>query len=272
MKKILSVIGGVCVSTLIFANSVSGGSELSTRQIMINNIIAPTNPWSVGIQGFVTPNPYCNTKTVSWLLPAIIYRSPKFTFYDTYGRYELFRTHYTGMEIVGQLFPMSYNSKYGDSPAMQQLSNRYMSIMVGLEERVITHYGLFAISGQNDITGNSNGFMSKLKYEMPLFFGTTENTLLVKPEFGLLYDSQNLNNYYFGISSSEGRSSGLSPYSATDSVGPYEAISVVYTASQRVNLFLVFQLYQLPNAVFNSPIEEKSKSVLSSQALVIYSF
>jgi len=273
MRKIyvllLMILG---LPLVVLATDLTGSSILSERQMMINNIIAPQNPWSIGVQGFVTPNPYCNTKTVSWLLPAVIYRTPKFVFYDTYGRYELIRTDHTATDIVGQIFPVSYNSKYGDSWAMQQLNNRYMSIMLGLEERFITPYGFFAVSGQKDITGDSAGFMGRIKYEMPLLYGNVNQTFMIKPEIGLQYDSQNLNNYYFGISQSESVNSGLPVYSATDSIGPYEGINFIYVANQRVNFFLLFQLYQMPNAVFDSPMVVKSKSVLSSQLVATYTF
>ncbi|MCX5773372.1 MAG: hypothetical protein NTX05_02010 [Fusobacteria bacterium] len=87
---------------------------LTTLQMMFNNMIAPENLCNIGAQAFLTPNPYCNIKTVSLDTSGVIYRSPKFYFYDNYGRLELIRTPHTETSIAGRLFPMFYNLKFGD--------------------------------------------------------------------------------------------------------------------------------------------------------------
>jgi len=110
-----------------------------------------------------------------------------------------------------------------------------------------------------------------MQYGAPIFWGSTANTFMIEPEVGLEYDSQSLNNYYFGISQVESAKSGLPQYSASDSVGPYEALNFVYSANQRVNLYLEFQANQMPNQVFDSPMVVKAKTILSSELIVTYS-
>ena len=271
MKKLSVVLAVLTIAIGTQAeNSHRYIPKVSSEQQLINTITAPSNPWSVGVQAFVSPNPYCNTRSVSWVLPAVIYTSPKLNFYDTYGEYELFGTKNTSTDVVGEIFPISYNAKYGNSWAMQQLNNRYMSIMLGLQESFISRLGIVEISGQNDVMGISNGFMGCLEYAAPMFWGSVNNTFMLEPEVGLQYDSQNLNNYYFGVSQSESVKSGLPQYSASDSWGPYEALNFVYCANQRLNLDLEFQLNQMPNQVFDSPMVVKAKSVLSSTLIMTY--
>lgn len=144
--------------------------------------------------------------------------------------------------------------------------------MLEEEEKLLTPYVFFAVSAQNDITGNSSGFMGRIKYDIPLISGNENHTFTIKPEIGVQYDNQNLNTYYFGISQNESVNSGLYSYTASDSGAPYEGITCVYVANQRVNLFLIFQVFQLPPQVYNNPMVEKPKDVLSSQLIVPYSF
>ncbi|MCX5773373.1 MAG: MipA/OmpV family protein [Fusobacteria bacterium] len=273
MNKIYATII-LIISVPCFAFSVNVHQYIPkqlSEQELINNVMAPKNPWGLGVQAFVSPNPYCNTRSVSWVLPAVTYTSQKFDFYDTYGSYELFGNKSLSTEIVGQISPVSYNSKYGNSWAMQQLNNRSMSILLGLQENWITSYGIFEASGENDITGTSKGFMATLQYGAPVFFGSKSNTFMIEPEVGLQYDSSTLNNYYFGISQTESMDSGLSQYAPTDSWGPYEALNFVYVANQRLNFYLEFQANQLPNAVFDSPMVVKAKTILSSELIMTYS-
>ncbi len=64
---------------------------------------------------------------------------------------------------------------------------------------------------------NSNGFI----WDLAWLYRYTNGALTLTPGIGVQYNSENYNDYYYGVSKNESRRSGLKSYSADDGWNPY---------------------------------------------------
>lgn len=67
-------------------------------------------------------------------------------------------------------------------------------------------------SAAADVLDNSNGWVG----ELSVFHKMQIGRLSLTPALGVLYYDENFSDYYYGISESESRRSGLASYSAQD--------------------------------------------------------
>uniref|UniRef100_UPI0021C56F87 MipA/OmpV family protein n=2 Tax=Escherichia coli TaxID=562 RepID=UPI0021C56F87 len=80
------------------------------------------------------------------------------------------------------------------------------------------------------------------------------------PALGVLYYDENFSDYYYGISESESRRSGLASYSAQDAWVPYVSLTAKYPIGEHVVLMASAGYSELPEEITDSPMIDRNES------------
>jgi outer membrane protein len=84
--------------------------------------------------------------------------------------------------------------------------------------------------------------------------------LTLTPSVGVFYSDESYNDYYYGVSGSESRRSGLDQYTAGDSWTPYVGLVAKYQLTQKLYLNASAVYTVLPDDVKNSPMIDRDDS------------
>ncbi|NDL66080.1 MipA/OmpV family protein [Acerihabitans arboris] len=212
--------------------------------------------WSLGAAAGVGVSPYRDTDNNVTALPLIGYEGEDFYLHGLAGGYHLWKDENNQLNILGYYSPMHFKPGDSDDEQMKRLDKRYSTVLAGFE---YTHYAfggeiraLFA----GDILNNSNGLTGDLAYRYPIHLNDWEIT----PMAGVRWDSKNQNKYYYGVSSSESRRSGLASYTPDDSFTPYIELAVRYHINQNWDTVVSGRFESLASTVQDSPMVERSNT------------
>ena len=111
-------------------------------------------------------------------------------------------------------------------------------------------------SAAADVLDNSNGWVG----ELSVFHKMQIGRLSLTPALGVLYYDENFSDYYYGISESESRRSGLASYSAQDAWVPYVSLTAKYPIGEHVVLMASAGYSELPEEITNSPMIDRNES------------
>ncbi|MFP1461983.1 MipA/OmpV family protein [Escherichia coli] len=84
--------------------------------------------------------------------------------------------------------------------------------------------------------------------------------LSLTPALGVLYYDENFSDYYYGISESESRRSGLASYSAQDAWVPDVSLTAKYPIGEHVVLMASAGYSELPEEITDSPMIDRNES------------
>lgn len=111
-------------------------------------------------------------------------------------------------------------------------------------------------SAAADVLDNSNGWVG----ELSVFHKMQIGRLSLTPALGVLYYDENFSDYYYGISESESRRSGLASYSAQDAWVPYVSLTAKYPIGEHVVLMASAGYSELPEEITDSPMIDRNES------------
>ena len=150
---------------------------------------------------------------------------------------------------------------------MKRLDYLYSTLSVDAYYTLRTDWGNAGVKASQDILGNSEGFVLDLWYKYPVTFGQ----LTVVPGVGMQWDSERQADYYYGVSSSESRKSGLEEYDAKDAVSPYLSLDANFALTENWSLTAGGKMTFLSDEIQDSPMVDDSKQFDASFG-VVYSF
>ncbi|HFZ0498608.1 TPA: MipA/OmpV family protein, partial [Klebsiella pneumoniae] len=107
-----------------------------------------------------------------------------------------------------------------------------------------------------DATDESGGVVGEVSYFRPIRM----ERLTLTPSVGVFYSDESYNDYYYGVSGSESRRSGLDQYTAGDSWTPYVGLVAKYQLTQKLYLNASAVYTVLPDDVKNSPMIDRDDS------------
>lgn len=228
-------------------------------------------PWGIGFGGIFAPNPYIDSKASQLFIPVISYQGQDFSLYGPYANYRFLRVNNFTTSIQAFLYPETFKNKDTSNPQLSQLNNRNYIVMAGIKQQYDTDYGNISVSGNIDITGQSNGYMLNLNYAKRFMFFVPNHLLSLTPSLGLDYSSYHLTDYYYGINQSESIASGLPQYSPGGALSPYIGLSMLYSYKQRWNVMITTRMNRLADEITNSPMVGK-RVIFTSVATLTYGF
>ena len=194
-------------------------------------------------------------------------------------------SEYKGVDSLGTPLPLlGYEGKWlylrGLSGGAHIYRDRYQEFNVQLSylpqnfyaswsnnDRLRTQYGHASATLSTDVLGVNNGLMADVSYAYPLRF---EN-VMITPAVGVQWTDSNYNDYYYSISSSESRASGLKEYSPENAFSPYAGLTMRVILTEDWSAIGNAKAMFLGNEITDSPMVERS-TTYSFSAGLLYAF
>jgi outer membrane protein len=137
-------------------------------------------------------------------------------------------------------------------PAGFQPPERDYAIEIGVELLTDGSWGALQLSAFQDASGTHDGFELGADYS----FSWRRGRLHVEPSFGVSYKSQDLNDYYWGLTAAEGQGV-LSAYQADAGVNWNTRLTVAWQLNRNWAATLSVDYERLNDEAFESPIVEE---------------
>lgn len=225
------------------------------------------NKFSVGAGVGVLETPYKDYDRKVVPVPVITYEGDDFWFRGLGGGYYLWNDESDKLSVTAYYSPFEFKPKDSDNWQLRQLDKRKATLMAGLSYVHNTQYGFLRTSLAGDTLDNSNG----ISWDLAWLYRYTNGGLTLTPGIGVEWSSENMNEYYYGISGKESRRSGLDRYDPDSDWSPYLELSASYKLSDDWSVYGVGRYTHLSSEVKDSPMVDKSWAGALS-AGVTYSF
>lgn len=223
------------------------------------SMLAQANPLTLGASVIYSQNPYKGGEERYYPFPVISYEGDSFYVRGIQAGYYLWKDNENqlALSILGS--PQNFNTDDTDNKQLKQLDNRHMTMMAGVTYRHNAEWGSVRTVLAGDVLDNSNGFLWDLTYLYRFQFGKFSLT----PGIGALWSSDNQNDYYYGVSKSESRRSGLSSYQADSSWNPYLELTATYSLNQNWTASAYGRYARLSDEIQDSPmVDRKSETTV----------
>ncbi|WP_459694494.1 MipA/OmpV family protein, partial [Achromobacter xylosoxidans] len=117
-----------------------------------------------------------------------------------------------------------------------------------------TEHGFLRTGLASNTLDNRNGFI----WDLASLYRYTTGRITRTPGIGAQYNSENYNDYYYGVSKNESRRSGLKSYSADDGWDPYLELTASYNFLGGWSVYGTGRYERLSDEVKDSPMVDKS--------------
>lgn len=223
--------------------------------------------FSLGAGVGVMESPYKEYDTRVTPLPVVTYESDDFWFRGIGGGYYLWNDEADKLSVMAFYSPWHFKPKDSDNIQLRQLDRRKSTAMAGLSYIHNTQYGFLRTTLAGDVLDNSNGVV----WDLAWLYNYTNGGLTVTPGIGVEWSSDNQNEYYYGVSRSESRRSGLPSYDPDSSWDPYLELTVSYRFADNWSVYGTGRYSHISDEIKDSPMVDKSWSGLLSTG-VTYRF
>jgi len=217
----------------------------------------------VGVVG----HPYKQYHTDYYPVPAIDYESKNFWFHGLGGGYYLWNDQADKLSITAYWSPLYFKPGDSDNHQLRKLDRRQSTMMAGLSYMHFTQYGFLRTTLAGDTLDKSNG----ITWDTAWLYRYNAGKLTVTPGIGVQWNSENQNEYYYGVSGNESRKSGLRSYDPDSGWNPYVELSMSYKLTDDWTVYGVGRYTRLSDEVTDSPMIDKSWTGLLSTGIT-YSF
>ena len=126
-----------------------------------------------------------------------------------------------------------------------------------------TEYGFLRTTLAGDTLDNSNGIV----WDLAWLYRYTNGGLTLTPGIGVEWNSENQNDYYYGVSRKESARSGMRGYNPDDSWNPYLELSANYNFLGDWSVYGVARYTRLSDEITDSPMVDKSWTGLISTGI-----
>lgn len=223
--------------------------------------------FNIGIGGSVITSEYKDMNGSPTVLPLLGYEGEYFYLRGVAGGYHIYKNKWLELNAQLSYLPQHFYAGNSDNWAMQQLDNRYSTLMGGFNGRISSEFGLLGVTFSTDLLGYNNGLLLDASYTFPLQLGI----LNIAPTVGFQWTDANYNRYYYGIDHSEARASGLEYYDPDDAFSPYAQLSARLDFYEDWSAIGSVRALFLNEEIYDSPMVEKSEKYYFSLG-VMYSF
>lgn len=223
--------------------------------------------FSLGAGVGVVETPYKQYDSKVYPVPVITWESDSFWFRGLGGGYYLWNDDADQLSVMAYYSPWHFKPGDSDNSQLRQLDKRKSTLMAGLSYIHNTQYGFLRTSLAGDTLDNSNGIV----WDLAWLYRYNAGGLTVTPGIGVEWNSENQNQYYYGVSRSESRRSGLDSYDPSDSWNPYLELTVSYRLTDNLSVYGTGRYTHMSDEIKDSPMVDKSWAGLLSTG-VTYRF
>jgi outer membrane protein len=212
----------------------------------------------------ITDKPYKGIDSSVYPIPLVKFISGRFYISGATAGYRLLADECWTFDAIGKWRFDGYDAD--DSDRFEGMHNRNMTIDVGGEFTLTGGWGEAWVSAVTDAFGQHDGQEIKLGYTKPFVF----NKLTLSPSGGLIWQSDNLANYYYGVRADEARP-GRRTYHVGDSTNWFVGLRAEYQPDERWTLMAGVTYQFLDSKIRKSPIVDDD-FVISFLAGAMYKF
>lgn len=148
----------------------------------------------------------------------------------------------------------AYDASEGRGEAMRRLHDRHATLMAGASYQVTTPWGALRTQLAADVLNHSKGVTANVAYLSLLPFGA----LVLVPEVGADWANGQQNRYYYGVSASESRRSGIAAWRPGSAFTPYGALTLDYRLTEHWESWSTLRMDWLPSTVRRSPMVDRN--------------
>ncbi len=152
-------------------------------------------------------------------------------------------TKFVTVDLVGQ--PLS-------SAVQLSIPDRDYAGELGFELLTDGRWGQLQLTAHHDVSGTHEGYEVEFDYA----YGWRNQRFYIEPSFGLSFKSEELNNYYWGVSADE-TNAALPGYTAGAGVNTFARLQFSYQISRNWMFSIVGEVERLNDEVAGSPIVEE---------------
>ena len=200
-------------------------------------------------------------------VPVLTYESENFWFRGLGGGYYLWNDGTDQLSLTAYWLPMYFKPSDSDSHKLRRLDSRHSTMMAGVSWFHHTQYGSLRTTLSGDTLDKSNGLI----WDLGWIYRYTNGNLPLTPGIGVEWNSDNMNDYSYGVSHKESRKSGLRDYSADGGWNPYLELSANYRFLGNWSVYGTARYTRLSDEITDSPMVDKSWTGLLSTG-VTYTF
>jgi len=197
-------------------------------------------------------NPYKGVDADIYPVPLFIFRGERLSVFGPRATYSLFgEKDRWGVEALFRLRLEGYEDD--DSRYLRGMDDRDGSLELGLRYIHDLDFAVVSTEFSHDILGEHDGY--ELRFTLNRTFNNVLDieSLRLTPIAGVNWRSGDLNDYYYGVRSSEAVP-GRRAYEADGAPGFLTALQADYKLSDRWSLFGLVSFEWLDNEITNSPI------------------
>lgn len=185
------------------------------------------NDLTLGAGVGVVEHPYKDYDADVYPVPVINYESDNFWFRGLGGGYYLWNDKADKLSITAYWSPLYFKPGDSDDRRLRELDKRKSTMMAGLSYIHNTEYGFLRTTLAGDTLDNSNGIV----WDLAWLYRYTNGALTLTPGIGVQWNSENQNEYYYGVSRKESSRSGLRSYDPESGWNPYRKSALTTTSS-----------------------------------------
>ncbi|PWC10301.1 MipA/OmpV family protein [Brenneria corticis] len=193
-------------------------------------------------------------------LPMLNYESESFYFRGLGGGYYLWNDGANKLSLTAYYLPLGFKPGDSDDVRMKQLDKRRSTLMAGAAYEHSAEWGQIRTVLAGDTLDYSNGLI----WDSAYLYRFTLGDLNITPGIGASWFSENMNRYYYGVSSKESARSGFNRYRPGDGWAPYVELSANYQINPSWSAWAVGRYTRLSDEAKDSPIVDSSYSALLS--------
>ena len=219
---------------------------------------------SIGPGVVVTTKPYTGMDATVYPIPLVDFTCGNFYISAATAGYRLAAEENWTFAAIGRWRFDGYDSD--DSDNLAGMHNRHMTVDGGGELSYFGNWGEVKLSFVTDMLGQHDGQEMRLGYTKPFNF----DRITISPSVGMIWQSSNLANYYYGVRSDEAIA-GRPAYSVGDAVNWFAGIRTQYKLDDRWTLLCDITYEWLDREIKDSPIVSDGY-VISIMAGAMYRF
>lgn len=213
---------------------------------------------SLGVGALGSTSVYRGDDSHVYPFPMLNYESERFYFRGLGGGYYLWNDGENQLSLTAYYLPLGFKPGDNDDARMQQLDKRRGTLMAGAAYRHLAEWGEIRTVLAGDTLDYSNGIIWDTAY----LYHFTMGDLNITPGIGASWFSENMNRYYYGVSSQESTRSGFSRYRPGDGWSPYVELSANYRLTPNWSVWAVGRYIRLSDETKDSPIVDSSYSAV----------
>ena len=229
-------------------------AESETNDTLSNNV-KPAKQFSIGIGTVLTNEPYKKIDTKVRVIPFFLYRTEKILLYGPMMNYSLFKDQSYEIGFIAKTRFEGYEEN--DSDFLQGMDEREWTLEIGGYGSKEFNFGKITADFSTDILNRHQGYELKSYYSYTFRNVLKTPGLMISPNVGINYRSNHLNNYYFGVRSSE-VIAGRPEYNAGDSIGLLAGTRINYMFSEKISIMGMISLEWLGDEIKKSPVVDKN--------------